>query len=210
MPIDSFEALERWQNQTINDIRSEADFWQVYHRNQRYNRLDALLQAVPSLQKVFDEATLKAMLLAYIDTTVAQEPNLMLQGNDLPDWLNKQEAFAEAPWVADLVRWDLCMQHAWLSSSLLAHQGGIRLDVALLRTVWNWPEWLEGTDLQALDAPRCFVFFRRDREVQLERVSEAWWDTLVHLTRQKGDRTVQVLPHTPLYVWLMERQLIDA
>ncbi len=210
MPIGSFEGLEHWQNLMVDAVRRGDSLWQVYHHNQRYNRLDALLQAVPSLQKVFDEATLQAMLLTYVDRTLAIEPNLMLQGHDLPEWLDGQEAFAEAPWVADLVRWDLCMQRTWLSSTLLASQGSLRSDVSLLKTVWNWPEWLEGSDLEALEAARCFVFFRHNGQIQMERISEEWWNILLQLQSSKGDRTVQVLPHTPLSVWLKERQLIEA
>ncbi|NNM52085.1 MAG: DUF2063 domain-containing protein [Pseudomonadales bacterium] len=167
-----FSDLEGWQSEMAAAIRlGEDPGYAIYHRTQRYNRLDALKQIFPALEKIMGEQAATGMLLAYCDANPAQQANLMNQGSDLPAWVTTLPELGEFGWLADLVRWDLAMHHAWLADDINP-AGWLRPDLQWIDSAWDLRGWQDQASLTQLPTHGYWVLARQGDNITAEPVEQ--------------------------------------
>ncbi len=182
MQKNYYSDLERWQSTMAAAIRRGDDpGYAIYHRTQRYNRLDALKQIFPALERIMGEQAATGMLLAYSDANPASQANLMYQGSDLPVWLTSLPELSEFRWLADIARWDLAMHHAWLADDDVNAVGWLRPDLQCIDSAWDLPGWQDQTTLVLLPTRTYWVLGRQVDNVVVEAVAQQKYNSLGRL-----------------------------
>ncbi len=191
MPENYSSDLEHWQSTMAAAIRLGDDpAYAIYHRTQRYNRLDALKQIFPALEKIMGKQAATGMLLAYGDANPALQANLMYQGDDLPVWLTSLPELAEFHWLADLARWDLAMHHAWLAEdNEVNFPGWLRPDLQCVESAWDLPGWQDQGTLTQLPIHGYWVLGRQADNIRVESVEQEYFTSLARLKSLNVDQT---------------------
>ncbi|QLG87525.1 putative DNA-binding domain-containing protein [Chitinibacter bivalviorum] len=99
------------------NTRGNIRFYQLNHR---YNRVDALALAYPTILALLGDDFFRAMALRYVDITPAQSANLSEDGATFSDFIAQFPPAAPYPYLADCARLDWVLHCAHFAENVAA------------------------------------------------------------------------------------------